>query len=351
MQNKALFTALCVALFAAAIAVPVNEDLQTKEEFGAVKNAIGSAANKFSSWLKGKECQLRSCSGCETKTKRSWGRRRLLADTDADAEWWKTTKYTDCSVRNKCLAENAGCTAKISALKSAVAALDVEIAEAKKVAAAHAATAAEKDKIKDLQAKEAAAAKKALDDRQTMIANLAKDLASEKKSQQTTKDNMEDAVKGTGDDVKDAKHEHSKKAKELKEFNEKMAAPAKREAKAREDIKLAEAAHAAQIAEAKKANAAMAVRVAAAQAKLKAAEGGLGALAAKHQKEAGEAAGAASAAAAAHALKNVKNAAVKLHQDQRNATAKKIESMQLDVVHGPVDNACDEHPQNCGRPF
>merc|ERR1711998_202120 len=76
MQNKALFTALCVALFAAAIAVPVNEDLQTKEEFGAVKNAIGSAANKFSSWLKGKECQLRSCSACETKTKRSWGRRR-----------------------------------------------------------------------------------------------------------------------------------------------------------------------------------------------------------------------------------------------------------------------------------
>merc|ERR1712139_160687 len=305
MQNKALFTALCVALFAAAIAVPVNEDLQTKEEFGAVKNAIGSAANKFSSWLKGKECQLRSCSACETKTKRSWGRRRLLADTDA--EWWKTTRYTDCSVRNKCLAENAGCTAKISALKSAVAALDVEIAEAKK----------------------AAAAQKALDDRQTMIANLAKDLASEKKSQQTTKDNMEDAVKGTGDDVKDAKHEHSKKAKELKEFNEKMAAPAKREAKAREDIKLAEAAHAAQIAEAKKANAAMAVRVAAAQAKLKAAEGGLGALAAKHRKEAGEAAGASAAAAAAHALKKVKEDVVKVHQDQRNATAKKIESMQM----------------------
>merc|ERR1711988_2038892 len=278
MQNKALFTALCVALFAAAIAVPVNEDLQTKEEFGAVKNAIGSAANKFSSWLKGKECQLRSCSACETKTKRSWGRRRLLADTDA--EWWKTTRYTDCSVRNKCLAENAGCSAKISALKSAVAALDVEIAEAKKVAATHAATAAEKDKIKDLQAKEAAAAKKALDDHQTMIANLAKELASEKKAQQTTKDNMEDAVKGTGKDVSDAKYEHSN------------------EAKAREDVKLAEAAHAAQIAEAKKANAAMAARVAAAQAKLKAVEGGLGALAAKHRKEAGEAAGASAAAAA-----------------------------------------------------
>merc|ERR1711966_177488 len=41
MQNKALFTALCVALFAAAIAVPVNLDLQTKEEF-AVKAATGS---------------------------------------------------------------------------------------------------------------------------------------------------------------------------------------------------------------------------------------------------------------------------------------------------------------------
>merc|ERR1712006_75215 len=190
-------------------------------------------------------------------------------------------------------------------------------------------TAAEMNKIKDLEGKEAAAAKKALEDHQAMIAQLAKSLASELKSQQTTKDNMEDAVKGTGNDVKDAKHEHSKKAKELKEFNEKMAAPAKHEAKAREDIKLAEAAHAAQIAEAKRANAAMAVRVAAAKAKLAAAQGGLKGFADKHQKEAAEAAGAAQAAAAAHALKNVKQDVVKLHEKQRHATAKKIESMQL----------------------
>merc|ERR1711998_597958 len=67
-----------------------------------------------------------------------------------------------------------------------------------------------------------------------------------------TKDNMEDAVKGTGKDVSDAKYEHSKKAKALKEFNERMAAPAKHEAKAREDAKLAEAAHAAQIDEARR---------------------------------------------------------------------------------------------------
>ena len=137
------------------------------------------------------------------------------------------------------------------------------------------------------------------------------------------------AVFVTPDPSEVAKMAKEKKAKELKEFNDKMAAPAKHEAKAREDIKLAEAAHAAQIAEATKANAAMAVRVAVAQAKLKAAEGGLGALAAKHQKEAGEAAGAASAAAAAHALKNLKNDTVKIHQEQRNATAKKIESMQM----------------------
>merc|ERR1712167_506770 len=279
--------------------------------------------------LKGKECQIRNCAACETKPKRSWGRRRLLNAAETDEEWWKTSKYTDCSVRNKCLAENSSCQGKIAALKTAVAALDVEIAEAKKVAATHAATAAEKDKIKDLQGKEAAAAKKALDDKQTQIANLAKELASEKKAQQTAKDNMEDAVKGTGKDVSDAKYEHSKKAKALKEFNERMAAPAKHEAKAREDVKLAEAAHAAQIAEAKKANAAMAARVAAAQAKLKAAEGGLGALAAKHRKEAGEAAGASAAAAATHALKKVKEDVVKVHQDQRNATAKKIESMQM----------------------
>merc|ERR1711998_442206 len=151
--------------------------------------------------------------------------------------------------RNKCLAENAGCSAKISALKSAVAALDVEIAEAKKVAATHAATAAEKDKIKDLQGKEAAAAKKALDDKQTQIANLAKDLASEKKSQQTTKDNMASEVRRTADQIKKAKYEHGKKAKYLAEFNARQAAPAKNEAKAREDVKLAEKAHAEQLAE------------------------------------------------------------------------------------------------------
>merc|ERR1711871_753772 len=198
---------LIVVLAAASVqAVPVTE-IQTSEEFGAVKDAIGSAANKFSSWLKGKECQLRSCPACETKTKRSGGRRRLLNAAETDAEFWRTSKYTDCSVRNKCLAENSSCQGKINALKAAVAALDVEIAEAKKVAAAHAATAAEKDKIKDLQAKEAAAAKKALDDKQAQIANLAKDLASEKKSQQTTKDNMASEVRRTADQIKKAKYE------------------------------------------------------------------------------------------------------------------------------------------------
>merc|ERR1712054_425491 len=100
-------------------------------------------------------------------------------------------------------------------------------------------------------------------------------MGSEKKSQQTTKDNMADEVKRTSRQVSDAKHEHSKKAKELAEFNAKMAAPAKREAKAREDIKLAEKAHAEQLAEEKHANAAMAARVAAATAKLAAAQAGL----------------------------------------------------------------------------
>merc|ERR1712227_185396 len=280
MGQKAIYITLFAAFVAAAVAVPVESDIQTAEKWGAVGNAIGSAANKFSSWLKGKECQLRNCPACETKTKRSWGRRRLLNAAETDEEWWKTSKYTDCSVRNKCLAENSSCQGKIDALKSAVAALDVEIAEAKKVAAAHAATAAEKDKIKDLQAKEAAVAKKALDDKQTQIANLAKDLASEKKSQQTTKDNMASEVRRTADQIKQA-------------------------------------------------NAAMAARVAAAAAKLKAAQAGLKPLADKHQKEAAEAAHAAKTAQAAHALKNVKNDVVKLHQNQRNATAKKIEAMQM----------------------
>jgi len=328
-MQKAIYITLFAAFVAAAVAVPVESDIQTAEKWGAVGNAIGSAANKFSSWLKGKECQIRNCAACETKTKRSWGRRRLLNAAETDEEWWKTSKYTDCSVRNKCLAENSSCQGKIAALKTAVAALDVEIAEAKKVAATHAATAAEKDKIKDLQGKEAAAAKKALDDKQTQIANLAKDLASEKKSQQTTKDNMASEVRRTADQIKKAKYEHGKKAKYLAEFNARQAAPAKNEAKAREDVKLAEKAHAEQLAEEKQANAAMAARVAAAEAKLKAAHAGLKPLADKHQKEAAEAAHAAKTAQAAHALKNVKNDVVKLHQNQRNATAKKIEAMQM----------------------
>merc|ERR1712230_118869 len=168
-----IYIALFAAFVAAAVAVPVETDIETAQEFGAIKNAIGSAANSFSAWVQGKTCKLRSCAGCETKYKRSWGRRRLLESAETDEEWWKTTKYTDCTVRNKCLAENSGCQAKIDALKAAVVALDAEIAAAKKVAAAHAATAAEKDKIKTKEAQEAAAAKKALEDHQTLIANLA----------------------------------------------------------------------------------------------------------------------------------------------------------------------------------
>merc|ERR1711968_308512 len=108
-MQKAIYITLFAAFVAAAVAVPVESDIQTAEKWGAVGNAIGSAANKFSSWLKGKECQLRNCPACETKTKRSWGRRRLLNAAETDEEWWKTSKYTDCSVRNKCLAENSSC--------------------------------------------------------------------------------------------------------------------------------------------------------------------------------------------------------------------------------------------------
>merc|ERR1712054_651051 len=152
---------------------------------------------------------------------------------------------------------------------------DVEIAEAKKVAAAHVKTAAEKDKIKHLEAQEAMAAKKALDDKQIQIASLAKEVASELKSQQTTKDDMADEVTAARKQLERAKVEHGKKAKALAEFNAKMAAPAKMEAKAASDVKLAHAAHVEQLAEEKKANAAMVARVAAAKAKLAAAEAGL----------------------------------------------------------------------------
>jgi len=332
---KTIYIALFAAALAAAIAVPVENDVETSEEWGSVGNALSSTANKFSSWIKGKECQLRKCPGCQTKKRRSFGRRML-----SDSEFWKTSTYKDCSIQNKCLAENAQCNGKISALQATVDALNAEIVEAKKVASTHKDKAADLKHAAELKQQAADAAKTALEDHQKHIANLARALAAELKAQADTRDAMNRAVQGTASAIKDAKEEHADKAEELKEWNEKQAAPAKAEADAAQDVKNAEQEHAAQVAKAKDANDRMAARVAAARRALKEAEDNLKGFSDRHHAAEHAAAGSASAAAQAKALADLKQASVEEHQSRLKSVNKRIEmNLETSEKWGKVGNA------------
>lgn len=351
-MSKTLYAILFATIVAATVAMPVAndvQDIQDDAEFvGWIKNVVGSSSAKFKALIKGKTCVLRTCGKCQIKYRTTWGRRLLGDDsedveveqTEGDRQSWggfkraikrvvpKRVAYTDCTYRNKCNAENAACNGKIAALKAAVKALDGEIAKAKKVADAAGADAAAKGKVAALQAREAAAAKKARDDQQALISSLAKTLASEKKSQQITKDKMEAAVSKTQKGIHWAQKAKAKKDKELREFNERMAAPAKHAKKAAEGLAHAHKAHDAQKAAAAKANAKEAADVAKAAAALKKAEADLGGFSAKHTKEAAEAAKAAQAHKSAKTLHDLKKDVHKMHVDKRNKMAKKIEEAQ-----------------------
>jgi chromosome segregation ATPase len=330
-----------VMAMASVSAVPVT-DVETSEEFGVIKESLAN----FGSWLKGKECRMQACpAACERKFRLAWGRRLLSTDdlndsdeTEADiqtgsqAQWGvikkavtkvlpKKVYYDDCSRKNSCLSANAGCKAKLDSLRAAVAALDKEIAAAKKVADAHSATAAQKAKYADLKEKDAGAAKALLDEAQSAVAAKAKDLADSKKHQDNIK------AYQTSEVAKDARakaytlREHAEEVKDLKEAQEEMA-------EANKAVDHATKAHAAQLAEQKAQNAKAAARVAEDAAELKEAEGAIAGFAKTHHSAKAIAAKAKADAAAAQALANVKKDVVKLHQDQRNATAKKIEQAQ-----------------------
>merc|ERR1711998_435703 len=282
--------------------------VQTGEEFGIIKESLAN----FGSWLKGKECRMQSCPAtCERKYRLAWGRRLLSTDdlndsdeteaeiqTGSQAQWGgikkavtkvlpKKVYYDDCSRKNSCLAANAACKAKLDSLRAAVAALDKEVAAAKKVADAHSATAAQKAKYADLKQKDADAAKALLDEAQSAVAARAKDLADSKKHQDRIKSYQSSEV------AKDAK----------------AVAYAGREHAAEEKVQNAKAA----------------ARVAKDAEELKAAQGQIAGFASKHHSAHAVAAKAKADAAAAQALANVKKDVVKLHQDQRDATHKKIE--------------------------
>jgi hypothetical protein len=330
-----------VMAMASVSAVPVT-DVETSEEFGVIKESLAN----FGSWLKGKECRMQACpAACERKFRLAWGRRLLSTDdlndsdeTEADiqtgsqAQWGvikkavtkvlpKKVYYDDCSRKNSCLSANAECKAKLDSLRAAVAALDKEIAAAKKVADAHSATAAQKAKYADLKEKDAGAAKALLDEAQSAVAAKAKDLADSKKHQDNIK------AYQTSEVAKDARakaytlREHAEEVKDLKEAQEEMA-------EANKAVDHATKAHAAQLAEQKAQNDKAAARVAKDAAELKEAEGAIAGFAKTHHSAKAIAAKAKADAAAAQALANVKKDVVKLHQDQRNATAKKIEQAQ-----------------------
>merc|ERR1719230_255574 len=289
---------------------------------------------------------------CDRKYRLAWGRRLLSGDDDVNAlladdglndadeaeteiqtgsqaQWGgikkavtkvlpKKVYYDDCSRKNSCLAANAACKTKLDSLRAAVAALDKEVAAAKKVADAHSATAAQKAKYADLKQKDADAAKSLLDEAQSAVAARAKDLADSKKHQDNIKAYQASEV------AKDAKakaytlREHAEEVKDLKEAQEEMA-------EANKAVDHATKAHAGQLAEQKAQNAKAAARVAKDAAELKAAEGAIAGFAETHHSAKAIAAKAKADAAAAQALANLKKDVVKLHQDKRDATAKKIE--------------------------
>merc|ERR1711998_154534 len=289
--------------------------VQTEEEFGIIKESLAN----FGSWLKGKECRMQSCpETCDRKYRLAWGRRLLSADdglNDADeaeaaiqtgskAQWGGIKKaikkgiptkvyYDDCSRKNECLAKNAACKAKLDSLRAAVAALDKEIA----------------------------AAKALLDEAQSAVAARAKDLADSKKHEDRIKSYQSSEVAKDAKAVAYARREHAEEVKDLKEAQEEMA-------EANKAVGHATTAHTAQIAEQKAQNAKAAARVAKDAEELKAAQGQIAGFASKHHSAHAVAAKAAADAAAAQALANVKKDVVKLHQDQRDATHKKIEQAQ-----------------------
>jgi len=314
-MSKAIYIALFAVVVAAAVAVPVTDDLETKEEWGSLREWASKTAHSFAAAVKGKACLIRKCPSCAIKYKSGgWGRRR--------------TRYTDCTHRTSCITDNAKCQAKIDSLKATVRALDVEIAAAKEIVAKHKATAAEKARLAEDEKKEEIAALQALKDGEAQKATEAEAVAGEIDAQHKTKKSEAEDVKEAHEDHEDAIEEHKKKEAALEAFNKAQAAPAKNEAKAAEDVKLAAAEKAQQIAEQKAANAKMAERVKHAEAKLAAAEAAAKRFAAAHQKQAAEAAASKEAAAAAAAMLKLKQKTLKLHEDERAKTQKKIESMQ-----------------------
>merc|ERR1711886_9974 len=190
IMMKMIIVALCVA---AAVAMPIQDEeslevsVEQTQEFGIIKKAWNHVFKKDVSEAD-VSCKMENCGGCETKYRT--GRRLLEAEEEEVEQKWgifsrrrrapPKIPYSDCTKRDACLVNNAGCKAKIAQLKVAHEALLKELAEAKAELKEHATNAAAKAKAAAAEAEDAAVAKKAYEDQQALISNLAKALSDEK---------------------------------------------------------------------------------------------------------------------------------------------------------------------------
>merc|ERR1711966_169649 len=248
IMMKMIIVALCVA---AAVAMPIQDEeslevsVEQTQEFGIIKKAWNHVFKRDVSEAD-VSCKMENCGGCETKYRT--GRRLLEAEEeDVEQEWGVFSRrrrappkvaYSDCTKRDACLVRNTGCKAKIAQLNVAHEALKKELAEAKAELKEHSANAAAKAKAAAAEAEDAAVAKKAYEDQQALISNLAKVISDEKHGE--TQD-AEAEAKVMATEVKEdgeAKKEESAAAAALKKWNEEQEAPAARLAEAQDDVKV-----------------------------------------------------------------------------------------------------------------
>merc|ERR1712072_522843 len=334
IMMKMIIVALCVA---AAVAMPIQDEeslevsVEQTQEFGIIKKAWNHVFKKDVSEAD-VSCKMENCGGCETKYRT--GRRLLEAEEEEVEQKWgfiarrrrapPKIAYSDCTKRDACLVRNTGCKAKIAQLKVAHEALKKELAEAKAELKEHSANAAAKAKAAAAEAEDAAVAKKAYEDQQALISNLAKALSDEKHGESEDAKAEAQVVAREVKEDGEAKKEESVAAAALKKWNMEQEAPAARLAEAQDDVKADAQQTAAARAHQKSEAARSAARVAAAKKKLADAQGSLGGLHAAHMKEAGEAAHANTQAAAAEAIRKLKEKNVANHQQAVNESAKKI---------------------------
>merc|ERR1711906_59902 len=274
IMMKMIIVALCVA---AAVAMPIQDEeslevsVEQTQEFGIIKKAWNHVFKKDVSEAD-VSCKMENCGGCETKYRT--GRRLLEADDEelfAEQKWGILSRrrrappkiaYSDCTKRDACLVRNAGCKAKIAQLKVAHEALLKELAEAKAELKKHSANAAA------AEAQDAAVAKKAYEDQQALISNLAKALSDEKHGEGEDAKAEAAVVAREVKEDGEAKKEESVAAAALKKWNMEQEAPAARLAEAQDDVKADAQQTAAARAHQKSEAARFAARVAAAKKRL-----------------------------------------------------------------------------------